>query len=478
MRQTKIIATFGPSLEDPKILKKVLERADVIRFNLAHGTWDKSDSQNNAKKIKLVQKTAKKINKPIATLVDLKGNKIRIGNFKKHLIDLKASHKIDVRFTDQSVTNKNEIIINADHVFQEIDKNDLILMDDGLIKLRVEKITTNNKTLHCKVIEGGLLSSNKGFEVENKIINKSGLRDEDKEDIKKLAKLGVDWIALSFVNDASDVNQAREVLSQVGSDIKLIAKIERLEALKQLYWIIKASDGIMVARGDLALESGPGELTGLQKNIIKQTIKGKKVAITATQMMESMINNPSPTRAEMTDVSNAVLDGSDAVMLSAETAIGKYPAETVEAMHEVCVGAESYHQSISKKEEFKYSEVQHIDEAIALSSMSIARNMGIKAIIALTESGSTALMLSRIRSDIPIYAFTRNEVTQRRVSLYRGVISFPYPFLADNLSQVLDDIREQLLDSGVVNSGDLIIVTSGSPLKVPGGTNSLRLITI
>ena len=478
MRQTKIIATFGPSLEDPKILKKVLERADVIRFNLAHGTWDKSDSQNNAKKIKLVQRTAKKMKKPISTLVDLKGNKIRIGNFKKHLIELRDSEKIDVRFTNQATTNKKEIIINADHVFNEIDKNDLILMDDGLIKLKVNKITSTKKTLHCKVIEGGLLRSNKGFEVENKIINRSGLSLEDKDDIKKLSKLGVDWIALSFVNDASDVNQAREVISQLGNDIKLIAKIERLKALKQLYWIIKASDGIMVARGDLALESGPGELTGLQKNIIKQTIKGKKVAITATQMMESMITNASPTRAEMTDVSNAVLDGSDAVMLSAETAIGKYPVETVEAMHQVCLGAESYQQSIMEKEEFKYSEVQNIDEAIALSSMSISKNMDIKAVVALTESGSTALMLSRIRSDIPIYAFTRNEVTQRRVSLYRGVIPCPYPFLADNLTQVLDDIRTQLLDSKFVNSGDLIIVTSGSPLKVSGGTNSLRLITI
>ena len=234
----------------------------------------------------------------------------------------------------------------------------------------------------------------------------------------------------------------------------------------------------MVARGDLALQSGPGELTGLQKNIIKQTVKGKKVAITATQMMESMIDNPSPTRAEMTDVSNAVLDGSDAVMLSAETAIGSYPVETIEAMHEVCLGAERYQQSISKKEEFKYSEVQNIDEAIALSSMSIAKNMDIKAIVALTESGSTALMLSRTRSDIPIYAFTRNKITQRRVSLFRGVLPFSYPFLAESLDQVLDDIRKELLGSDMLNSGDLIIVTSGSPLKVPGGTNSLRLITI
>ena len=478
MRQTKIIATFGPSIVNPKVLRKILERVDVIRINLAHGTWDAGDNGNNEKNIKLIQQTAKKMKKPIAVLVDLKGNKIRIGNFKNHSLKLENFQKIDIRFTDEAMTTKREITINAEHVFKHIENKDTILMDDGLIRLRVEKINNTKKILTCTVVEGGLLRSNKGFEVENKIINKSGLGERDKEDIKRLVKLGVDWIALSFVNDASHVNQAREILTQLDSDIKLIAKIERLEALKQLFWIIKASDGIMVARGDLALQSGPGELTGMQKNIIKQTVLGKKVVITATQMMESMITNPTPTRAEMTDVSNAVLDGSDAVMLSAETAIGEYPVETVEAMHDVCVGAESYHQSIEKNEKFKYSEVQGMDEAIALSSMSIAKYMDIKAIIALTESGSTALMLSRVRSDIPIYAFTRNENTQRRVSLYRGVLPFYYPFLIEDMDQVLKDIRKDIVDTEMVNSGDLIIVTSGSPLKVSGGTNSLRLITV
>ena len=351
-------------------------------------------------------------------------------------------------------------------------------MDDGLIKLRVDDISETEKTLKCEVIEGGFLRSNKGFEVEGKIINQTGLGDTDKNDIRRLAKLRVDWIALSFVNEASDINQAREVLSESASSIHLIAKIERMVALKQLYWIIKASDGIMVARGDLALQSGPGELTGLQKNIIKQTVKGKKVVITATQMMESMISNPSPTRAEMTDVSNAVLDGTDAVMLSAETAIGDYPVETVLAMDEVCQGAETYHQTIAGKDEFQYSELQYVDHAIALSSMSIARNMDIKAIVTLTESGSTALMLSRIRSDIPIYAFTRNTDTQRRVALYRGVISHPYPFNVDRMEDVLKEIRKELLNLNLVNTGDLIIITSGVPLKVSGGTNSLRIIEI
>ena len=479
MRRTKIIATYGPSLEDPKILTKVLETVDVMRINLAHGSWDDDSDQNHEKKIKLIQKLAKKIEKPIAILVDLKGNKIRIGDVKDHALNLEKSSILTIRFTTDKVSKKeNEVVINAEHWFKKISLEDIILMDDGLIKLRVDDISETEKTLKCEVIEGGFLRSNKGFEVEGKIINQTGLGDADKNDIRRLAKLRVDWIALSFVNEASDINQAREVLSESASSIHLIAKIERMVALKQLYWIIKASDGIMVARGDLALQSGPGELTGLQKNIIKQTVKGKKVVITATQMMESMISNPSPTRAEMTDVSNAVLDGTDAVMLSAETAVGDYPVETVLAMDEVCQGAETYHQTIAGKDEFKYSELQYVDHAIALSSMSIARNMDIKAIVTLTESGSTALMLSRIRSDIPIYAFTRNADTQRRVALYRGVISHPYPFNVDRMEDVLKEIRKELLNLNLVNTGDLIIITSGVPLKVSGGTNSLRIIEI
>ena len=478
MRRTKIISTFGPSIADPKILEDVCEYADVIRINLAHGTWDESEEYNHKKNIQLIKETAKNLKKPVAILVDLKGNKIRISDFKDHMIELEHGSDINILFTSEKMANNHEIFIDADYCFSKIEVKDKILLDDGLIQLIVRSINEENMTLHCEVDKGGLLRSNKGFEVENKIIHRSGLGEEDKRDIGRLAELGIDWIALSFVNEASDVTQAREVLTQIGSPINLIAKIERLEALKQLFWIIKASDGVMVARGDLALESGPGELTGLQKDIIKQTIKGKRIAITATQMMESMISNPTPTRAEMTDVSNAVLDGTDAVMLSAETAIGKHPVETVKAMHEVCEGAEIYQETITKNEEYKFSEINNIDEAIAISSMSIARNMDIKAIVALTESGSTALMLSRYRTNIPIYAFTRNEDTQRRVSLYRGVISYQYPFLVDNMSDVIEDVRKELVGSSILKSGDLIVLTSGSPLRVSGGTNSLRLINI
>ena len=350
MRKTKIIATIGPSTEDPQILTRLLEEVDVVRINLAHGTWDKKDTENHTDKIKIVQKIAKTIKKPIAILVDLKGNKIRIGDLTQQTIDLKQDAMINVRFTEEAVSRSiDEIVVNASHVFEKIQKEDIILIDDGLIKFQVNEVNDENRTLACTVLEGGLLSRRKGFEVVNKIITKSGLGEDDKEDLRKLATLDVDWVALSFVNQASDVNQAKEVLSSVDSQMRVIAKIERLAALKQLYWIIKASDGVMVARGDLALESGPGEITGLQKTIINQTVTGKKIVITATQMMESMITNPSPTRAEMTDVSNAVLDGTDAVMLSAETAIGQYPIETVKAMSEVCEGAETYQQTISKK---------------------------------------------------------------------------------------------------------------------------------
>ena len=476
MRRTKIIATFGPSIADPEVLKEICEYADAIRINLAHGTWDESEEYNHVRNIQLIQKVSQELKKPVAILVDLKGNKIRIGGFINHMIELENDSEINVIFTDQTKTNNHEIIINANYCFPQIEIGDKIFLDDGLIQLTVLKIDEKNLTLNCKVENGGMLKSNKGFEVENKIIHRSGLGDEDKSDIRRLASLNIDWIALSFVNDASDVTQAKEVLTQIGSRINLIAKIERLEALKKLFWIIKASDGIMVARGDLALESGPGELTGLQKDIIKQSVKGKRIAITATQMMESMISNPTPTRAEMTDVSNAVLDGTDAVMLSAETAIGKYPVETIKAMHEVCEGAETYQESITKNEEYKFSEINNTDEAIAISSMSIARNMEIKAIVALTESGSTALMLSRYRTNIPIYAFTRNEDTLRRVSLFRGVISYQYKFMVDNMTDVIEDVKKELVESSILKTGDLIVITSGSPLRVSGGTNSLRLI--
>ena len=479
MRKTKIIATLGPATEDPRTLTKLLQRVDVVRINLAHGTWDPKDEASHQKKIRLVRKISKKIKKPIAILVDLKGNKIRIGNFINDAIELKKNNLVTIRFTEEEISkNDKEIVVNADYVFDNVEEKDVILLDDGLIRLEVKKVQPKKKALICIVHEGGLLSRGKGLEVKNKIINQSGLNEGDKKDLKKLAKLDIDWVALSFVNQASDVNQAREVLSGFNNHTKLIAKIERIAALKQLYWIIKASDGIMVARGDLALECGPGELTGLQKNIIKQTVKGKKIVITATQMMESMIHNPTPTRAEMTDVSNAVLDGTDAVMLSAETAIGDYPIETVDAMSEVCSGAELYEESISKADTFRFSELQQIDEAIAVSSISIARNMNVKAIVALTESGSTALMMSRIRTDIPIYAFTRNEYTQRRVGLYRGVMSYPYKFKAKNFSEVLSEVSKELLDSEMVKLGDLVIITSGSPLKVEGYTNSLRIVEI
>ncbi|GIT34529.1 MAG: hypothetical protein Ct9H300mP4_08480 [Gammaproteobacteria bacterium] len=277
MRKTKIIATLGPSTEDPKILTKLLEQVDVVRINLAHGTWDKRDPENHTDKIKNVQKIAKTIKKPIAILVDLKGNKIRIGDLIKQTIDLKKDAMINIRFTEDTVSQSvDEIVVNASHVFENIENEDVILIDDGLIKLQVNEVDDENQTLACTVQEGGLLSRRKGFEVVDKVITKSGLGEEDKEDLRKLATLNVDWVALSFVNQASDVNQAREVLSSIDNQMRVIAKIERLSALKQLYWIIKASDGVMVARGDLALESGPGELTGFKKQSLIKLLPVKK----------------------------------------------------------------------------------------------------------------------------------------------------------------------------------------------------------
>ena len=345
-----------------------------------------------------------------------------------------------------------------------------------MIRLEVKKIQPKKKALICIVHEGGLLLRGKGLEVKNKIINQSGLPEEDKKDLKKLAKLDIDWVALSFVNQASDVNQAREVLSGFNNHTKLIAKIERIAALKQLYWIIKASDGIMVARGDLALESGPGELTGLQKNIIKQTVKGKKIVITATQMMESMIHNPTPTRAEMTDVSNAVLDGTDAVMLSAESATGQFPVKTIEQMAAICIEAEKS-EVVNLDTDFLDQRFERIDQAIALGALFTAHHLNATAIAALTDSGSTPIWMSRHNIRVPIVALTSRIETQRALSTYRNVRPFSIEAGVDRESALLG-VEKRLKELGVAKSGDTIVLTIGEPMDQAGGTNTLKIVKV
>ena len=478
VRRTKIIATIGPSTSDPEILKKLLQKVDAVRINLAHGSWD-GDESNHRKTIKNIQKIARKINKPISILADLKGNKLRVGDFKNEKINLVEGSEIIVRLKDEnSITTSDEIHINSIKIMQLIEVGDQILLDDGLIQIEVIGISKDASKASCKIIKGGELVSRKGFEVKDKTLKQQGLTDRDKKDLKRLSACGVDWIALSFVNHESDVSQAKEILNSLGSQALVISKIERAAALEQLDEIINASDGIMVARGDLALQVGSAHLTGLQKEIIEKTVVGKKIVITATQMMESMIHNQTPTRAEITDVSNAVLDGTDAVMLSAETAIGEYPLETVSAMAEVCEGAEQYQQTLPETENTLISEFNTIDEAIAIASMRIAKKMNIKAIIALTETGSTAIMMSRLRYNFPIYAFTKSKYTQRRVSLCRGVIPYPYIPPEGNAYELFLEISKRMLHTGEVKIGDMVVLTNGTITGISGQTNTLRIMKI
>jgi pyruvate kinase len=478
VRRTKIIATIGPSTSDPEILKKLLQKVDAVRINLAHGSWD-GDESNHRKTIKNIQKIARKINKPISILADLKGNKLRVGDFKNEKINLVEGSEIIVRLKDEnSITTSDEIHINSIKIMQLIEVGDQILLDDGLIQIEVIGISKDASKASCKIIKGGELVSRKGFEVKDKTLKQQGLTDRDKKDLKRLSACGVDWIALSFVNHESDVTQAKEILNSLGSQALVISKIERAAALEQLDEIINASDGIMVARGDLALQVGSAHLTGLQKEIIEKTVVGKKIVITATQMMESMIHNQTPTRAEITDVSNAVLDGTDAVMLSAETAIGEYPLETVSAMAEVCEGAEQYQQTLPETENTLISDFETIDEAIAIASMRIAKKMNIKAIIALTETGSTAIMMSRLRYNFPIYAFTKSKYTQRRVSLCRGVIPYPYIPTQGNAYELFLEISKRMLHTGEVKIGDMVVLTNGTITGISGQTNTLRIMKI
>jgi len=478
VRRTKIIATIGPSTSDPEILKKLLQKVDAVRINLAHGSWD-GDESNHRKTIKNIQKIARKINKPISILADLKGNKLRVGDFKNEKINLVEGSEIIVRLKDEnSITTSDEIHINSIKIMQLIEVGDQILLDDGLIQIEVIGISKDASKASCKIIKGGELVSRKGFEVKDKTLKQQGLTDRDKKDLKRLSACGVDWIALSFVNHESDVSQAKEILNSLGSQALVISKIERAAALEQLDEIINASDGIMVARGDLALQVGSAHLTGLQKEIIEKTVVGKKIVITATQMMESMIHSRTPTRAEITDVSNAVLDGTDAVMLSAETAIGEYPLETVSAMAEVCEGAEQYQQTLPETENTLISDFNTIDEAIAIASMRIAKKMNIKAIIALTETGSTAIMMSRLRYNFPIYAFTKSKYTQRRVSLCRGVIPYPYIPTQGNAYELFLEISKRMLHTGEVKIGDMVVLTNGTITGISGQTNTLRIMKI
>ncbi|MEQ9561089.1 MAG: pyruvate kinase, partial [Woeseiaceae bacterium] len=361
-------------------------------------------------------------------------------------------------------------------LLRDVSSGDILLLNDGQMTLRVERI--EGTRIHTTVVQGGILSDHKGINRQGGGLSAPALTDKDRNDIAVAAELQLDFLAVSFVRSAADVDETRELLRAAGGHGLIVAKIERTEAIDCIDSIIKSADAVMVARGDLGVEMGYAELTGMQKQIIRRTRHHNKVVITATQMMESMINNPIPTRAEVSDVANAVMDGTDAVMLSAETAVGKYPVAVIAAMADVCKGAEIHSLAFGRSSLRLVDQFQSVDEAIAMAVMYTANHLAVSAIIALTESGATTLWMSRIRSDIPIYAFTPHETTSRRVSLYRGVYPVAFKIEHTDPRQLTEDIFSTLLNHKLVQEGDLVIFTKGDLSGVSGSTNGMKILSV
>jgi pyruvate kinase len=474
-RRAKIVATLGPATDDLAVLAELIRAGtDVVRVNFSHGSFE-----DHARRVKLVRDAADSVGRYVSVLGDLSGPKIRIDRFRDGPIQLVegAAFTLDVSLDTTAGTLQSVGCAYKD-LPKDVAAGDVLLLNDGLIVLEVTAV--DGPRVHTRVVTGGELSNNKGLNRRGGGLSAGALTDKDRADIRIAAQLEVDYLAVSFPRSADDMREARQLLREAGGAGRLVAKIERAEAIRHLDEITEASDAVMVARGDLGVEVGYAELTGLQKHIIQTARHHFKVVITATQMMESMIQNPVPTRAEVSDVANAVLDGTDAVMLSAESAVGKYPVKAVEAMAQVILGAEKYQFSKGgrARQRFERKEFQGTDEAIAMAVMYTANHMDVKAIVALTESGSTPLWMSRMRSDIPIYAFTRIEATRRRVTLYRGVYPVAFDVTHTEPSILYPSIFRRAVELGLCAEGDRIIVTKGEHSGVSGGTNSMKILEV
>ena len=474
LRRTKIVATVGPATDDLGVLTGMMrEGVDVIRLNASHGTVE-----DRRRRLALVREAARVADRSVGILLDLSGPKIRIECFRDGKVMLKEGQPFAL---DTSLDPKGGTIevvgVAYKNLPNDVSAGDVLLLNDGQIVLDVERV--EGTRIDTRVRAGGELSDRKGLNRQGGGISAPALSDRDREDIKFGAQEEVDYIAVSFARDAADIEQARTLIREAGGHALIVAKIERHEAITNLSGIIDATDVVMVARGDLGVEMGYAELTGLQKTIIHQSRSRNRIVITATQMMESMIQNPAPTRAEVSDVANAVMDGTDAVMLSAETAAGRYPVKVVAAMSEVCEGAEKYQLTHARSRHRVEGQFKGTEEAIAMAVMYTANHMKVKAIVALTETGATPLWMSRIRSDIPIYAFTRHESTRRRVTLYRGV----YPVIFDvtqndSTEELYRAIFARLLELQLVKGNDLVILTKGELSGATGGTNSMQILKV
>ncbi|MCG8370739.1 MAG: pyruvate kinase [Proteobacteria bacterium] len=475
MRRTKIVATLGPASERPKTLRKMIKSGlDVARLNFSHGSADE-----HRQRTRRLRKAAEDCGRDVGLLGDLQGPKIRVMRFKRGSVRLSSG---DAFFLDSTLGlndgSGKGVGVALETLHRDVSPGDTLLLNDGLISLHVDSI--DGTRIHTTVVDGGILSDHKGINLKGGGLSAPALTNVDRENIKLAAELGIDFLAVSFVRSGDDIEEARRLFEQAGGTGQIVAKIERTEAVENIDSIIAAADVVMVARGDLGVEMGYAGLTGIQKGLIRKTRKAHKIVITATQMMESMIENPIPTRAEVSDVANAVIDGTDAVMLSGETAVGNHPNKAIKAMASVCIGAEKYQLPHASPQHVR-DDFSRVDQAIAMATMYTANHLSVKAIIAMTESGSTARWMSRVRSDIPIYALTPHAATSRRVCLYRGV--YPVEFDIDashaiDLGKLYQEIFNALLRDGLVRPADLVIITKGDLTGVTGSTNAMKILTV
>ncbi|MFV1921642.1 MAG: pyruvate kinase [Methylotenera sp.] len=470
IRRTKIVATLGPSSSSEEMLARlIVEGVNVVRLNFSHGT-----AEEHIARAEIVRNIALKLNRPIGVLCDLQGPKIRIGKFIDGKITLKTGD-LFVLNANCKLGDQDQVGLDYKELPKEVDEGTILLLDDGRITMQVDRVSSSQ--IYCVVLAGGVLSDNKGINKQGGGLSAEALTEKDKEDIKTAVALEADYIAISFPREAADIELARRLVKEAGGSASIIAKIERAEAIEAAEEIILASDAIMVARGDLGVEVGDAAVPGLQKRLIRLARQHHVPVITATQMMESMIYNPIPTRAEVSDVANAILDGTDAVMLSAETAAGHYPLETVQAVHRVALAAE--------KEYFKRFDARvrrdafsKTDESIAMATIYIAQRLKVKAIATLTQSGNTANWLAQADNMVLIYALSPNRVARRKLTLYRGVYPFPIDQEGKNRDEILHEMEQVLLKEQVVNKGDMVIFTFGEPIGNPGGTNTMKIIKI
>lgn len=474
LRATRIVATLGPASSDPALLEQMIRAGvSVVRLNFSHGT-----AQDHIARARLVREAAARAGCEVGIMADLQGPKIRVGKFAGNKVQLQNGQKFVLDAGRTEPGDGNAVGLDYKELPQDVKVGDVLLLADGMINMEVESV--KGQAVHCKVVQGGELSNNKGINKQGGGLTAPALTAKDMEDIKTAMSFQADYVAVSFPQSAADMEMARQLCNEAAAEYKhkphLIAKIERAEAIPRLEEIVRASDSIMVARGDLAIEVGNAAVPALQKRMIKLAREMDKTVITATHMMESMINSPMPTRAEVSDVANAVLDGSDAVMTSAETATGKFPLETVTEMAAICLAAEVA-EEVKLDADFSGKTFSRIDQSIAMGALFTAYHLGAKALVALTDSGSTALWMSRHRIHIPIYALTPRVTTQRKMALYSNVTPLLMDTSADR-DTALEQAEKQLKARGIVQSGDIYVITCGEPMGAPGGTNMLKICRV